>query len=463
MTQIPLLAGVLASERAEFIQSYPVNLEPVTIDSGVSKGQLRSAMGATPLGAGPGVDRGGIVWDGVMYRVMGTKLVSVSTGGVVSILGDVGAGGLCAFDYGFDRLAINSGTSLWYWNGTTLLQVTDPDLGAVNDMVWFKGQYFTTDGSYIVATQLADPTQVDPNKYGSAESDPDMVTGLIRIRNELAVLGQNTIDFFNYTGGSGFPLTLSDGATIPIGCVGPRAKCLYAQSFAFVGSARNEANGVWFAGSGTAEKLSTRWVDDFLAAESNPAAIQLETRISRDEYRLYVHLTDKTLVFLKEASERAQQPVWYIASSGLGMDEPYRPRNAVLLNGKWVVGDVASAALGLLDEGIATHFGESVGWRFDTVLLYNKSKGAIVHQLELVGLPGRASGTPTVYFSFTLDGETWSIERASRLPREGSRIKRIVFSPHKRFTNYMGVRFRGDSGGLAGWAALEATMEPLAA
>lgn len=461
MSQVPLLSGVVGTERAEFVLSYPVNLEPVTIESGISKGQLRSAMGAASLGSGPGIDRGAVVWNGILHRVMGTKLVSVTTSGTVTVLGDVGGTGpvsLARFDA---YLAIRSGTSLYYWNGATLTQVTDPDLGASIDISRLNGQLFSTDGKYIIAAQLADPTQIDPNKYGAAESDPDGIVGLIEVRNELYACGQNTIDVLSYVGGAGFPLQLDQGATIPIGVCGTKAKIRFSQSFAFVGAAEGEALGVYLAGSGTATKLSTRRIDDYLAKELNQEAIQLEKRVFGDEERLYVHLTDKTLVFLKRATEQAQQPVWYVVSSGRGMDKSYRPRNATLFNGKWIVGDIESSALGVLDESIADHFGEPVGWLFDTILLYNKAKGGIVQTLELVGLPGRASGQSSIFLSFTLDGETWSIERANRTPAKGQRQKRTAWMPHKRFANYMGMRFRGDSGSLVGIAALEAETDPL--
>lgn len=464
MTQIPLLSGITASERADFNLSYPINLEPVPIESGLSKGYVRSAMGASSFGSGPGTDRGGIIWNNAHYRVMGTKLVRVSSTGTVSVLGDVGAGGPVALDYGFDRLAIQSGTRLYYWNGTALTQVTDPDLGSCYDVVWFNGQYFSTDGSYIVATQLSDPTQVDPLKYGSAESDPDMITGMLKNRNELAVFGKNTVEFFSYAGGSGFPLQVSEGATIPLGCVGARAKCLFSQTFAFVGGGRNQAVGVWLAGSGTAQKLSTRIIDDFLAAETNPEAIELEARVSRDESRLYVHLSDKTLVYLRVASVLAQREVWYICKSGRGMDEPYRLRNAVLtIEGNWIVGDCQSGALGKLEDATASHFDDVVGWQFDTMLTYNSARGGIVHTLELVGLPGRgpSSTRPVAFSSFTMDGETWSQERASVLGTLGQRTKRCQWRPHKRFTTYMGIRFRGNSDSLASFAALEAEIEGL--
>lgn len=463
MTQIPLINGALASEMADFNLSYPQNLEAVPTESGISKGYLRSAMGASVLGAGgPGVDRGAINWNGVLYRVMGTKLVSVSPSGVVTQLGDVGSGGSVGLDYGFGRLAIQSGTSLYYWDGVSLVQVTDPDLGACNDIAWFNGQYFSTDGTYIVATQISDPTQVDPLKYGSAETDPDPITGMIKIRNELAVCGSNTIEFFNYVGGTGFPLQVNQGATIPIGCVGPRAKCLFSQTFAFVGGGRNQEIGAFLAGGGSAAKISTRAIDDFLAAEENPEAIELEARVSRDEQRLYIHLSDKTLVYLQNASQAAQQAVWYVAQSGLAMDKPYRLRHAVILGTQTIVGDVDGGTLGVLSESISTHFGEATGWCFDTQLIFNSAKGAIVHSLELVALPGRSvSGVPSAFISYTVDGETWSMERASRIGLSGARNKRIAFFPHKRFARYMGIRFRGDSTALQGIASLEAEIEGL--
>jgi hypothetical protein len=76
MTALPLLSGVKA-KGPEWIDRHPLNLEPVPVDSGISKGQLRAAQGAVSYATGPGTDRGGIVWNNTHIRVMGTKLVQV--------------------------------------------------------------------------------------------------------------------------------------------------------------------------------------------------------------------------------------------------------------------------------------------------------------------------------------------------------------------------------------------------
>lgn len=67
--QIPILSGTFADVSPDYRTSYPRNLVPVPKDTGVSEGYLRPADGIVALGTGPGVDRGGINWNGVLYRV----------------------------------------------------------------------------------------------------------------------------------------------------------------------------------------------------------------------------------------------------------------------------------------------------------------------------------------------------------------------------------------------------------
>jgi hypothetical protein len=205
--QIPILSGIFTDNGPDFRTSYPVNLVPTPKASGISSGYLRPGDGIVANGTGPGADRGGINWEGKLYRVMGTKLVEISSAGVVTILGDVGGpvGELVTFDYSFDLLAIASGGRLYYWNGTTLVQVTDPDLGIVLDVVWVDGYFMTTDGEFLVVTELTDPTQVNPLKYGSSEVDPDPVVALLKLRNEVYALNRNTIEVFDNVGGALFP------------------------------------------------------------------------------------------------------------------------------------------------------------------------------------------------------------------------------------------------------------------
>ena len=179
--QIPILNGIYADAAPDFRTSYPKNLVPVPKQTGISAGYLRPADGVVEAGTGPGVGRGAINWNGVLYRVMGTKLVSIAENNTVTEIGDVGGTNRVTFDYGFTYLAIASNNNLFLYDGTTLTQVTDPDLGVVLDVVWVDGYYMTTDGEFLVITDLADPFAVNPLKYGSAEADPDAINASLRL------------------------------------------------------------------------------------------------------------------------------------------------------------------------------------------------------------------------------------------------------------------------------------------
>lgn len=462
MTQIPLLSGIRTTEEADFDSAYPINLEPVVQDSGISKGFLRTYPGTADIGDGPGIDRGGIDWNGACYRVMGPKLVVVANDGTVTELGDVGSDGKpVSLAYSFDYLSVGSNGNLFYWDsGNGLRQVVDPDLGTVVDHLFIDGYNMTTDGEFIIVTELTDPMSVDPLKYGSSESDPDPITGLLELRNEVYALNRFTIDVFQNVGGNGFPFAVIPGAVIPRGCVSRSAKCLIGESFAFIGSGRNEALGVYQGGAGQTTKLSTREIDDFLAAVVDPTEIVLEALSYGDHIRLLVHLPDKTLVFLPEATNEAKTPVWYIRRSAAGK---YRPRFFTLTGGEWICGDTLNAKIGKLDNTLTTDFGETKPWEVVTQFLYNEGRGAIIHSVELVGLPGRVDfgQSGAAFMSCSKDGEVYGEERAVSTGGFGNRRRRVQLRPHWKMSNYLAMRFRGYDLAHAGWARCEAEVEGL--
>jgi hypothetical protein len=300
--QIPILNGIFTDDtQAEIRTSYPRNLIPVPKQSGISNGYLRPADGLVKNGEGPGVNRGGIERDGVCYRVMGTKLCSIAADGAVTVLGDVGGtdDNLVTMTYSFDLLAIASGQKLFYWNGTTVDQVTDPDLGPVLDVVWVDGYFMTTDGQFLVVTELLDPFAVNPLKYGSSEIDPDPVVALVKLRNEIYALNRHTIEVFDNVGGNLFPFQRVEGAQIQKGVIGTQACCVFVETLAFLGSGRNESPGIFMGVNAQANKISTKEIDEVLTdyTEVQLATVKLEARNDRNHQHLYVHLPDQTIVF----------------------------------------------------------------------------------------------------------------------------------------------------------------------
>lgn len=467
--QIPILDGIYADNGPDLRTSYPVNMVPVPKKSGISNGFLRPADGLVANGSGPGVDRGGINWNGVCYRVMGTKLVTVASNGAVTVLGDVGGpvNTLVTMDYSFDRLAIASGGRLYYWSPSLgLTQVTDPDLGVVLDVVWVDGYFMTTDGTSLVVTELADPTQVNPLKYGSSEVDPDPVVALLKLRNEIYALNRNTIEVFDNVGGDFFPFQRIDGAQIQKGVVGTHACCVYLEAVAFLGSGRNEEPGIYLGVNSTATKISTQEIDQVLLqfTEAQLAQVKLEARNDKNHQHLYVHLPDRTIVYDAAASDALGEQVWFtLTTSTVGFSQ-YRARNLVWAYDKWLVGDPQSSTIGYMVDTTGEHWGQIVRWEFGTMIAYNEGRGAIFHELELVALTGRVAlgKDPIISTSYSVDGQSWSQDRPIRVGTTGNTRKRLVWFQQGHMRNWRIQRFRGDTQAHLSFARLEAQIEGLA-
>jgi len=467
--QIPILNGIFADNTPELRTSYPVNFVPVPKKSGISNGFLRPGDGIVANGTGPGIDRGGIEWQGDCYRVMGTKLVEVASDGTVTTLGDVGGPTteLVTMDYSFDLLAIASGGRLYYWNPvtSTLVQVTDPDLGIVLDVVWVDGYFMTTDGESLIVTELSDPTQVNPLKYGSSEVDPDPVVALLKLRNEVYALNRHTIEVFDNVGGELFPFARVEGAQIQKGVIGTQGCCVFIDRIAFLGSGRNEAPGIYVGAAATTEKASTQEIDNLLLnyTEVQLATVKLEARNDKAHQHLYVHLPDRTIVYDASASQELGEQVWFTLTTAVVGFAQYRARNFVWVYDKWLVGDPQSTSIGYFVQDTGHHWGEQVRWEFGTLIVYNESNGAIFNKLELVSLTGSvALGiNPQISTSYSVDGKAYSQERSISVGTIGSN-KRLCWFQQGHMRNWRIQRFRGNSDAHVSFIRLEAQIEPLA-
>lgn len=463
--QIPILNGITGSPAGEFRTSYPRNLVPVPKQTGIAAGYLRPADGLLQFAVGPGVDRGGFNWNGALYRVMGTKLVRIEIDGTVSVLGDVGAGGTVSMDDGGDHLSIWSGGRLYFLSGSTLAQVEDPDLGVVIDGVCIAGYELSTDGTYLIVNELADRMQVNPLKYGSAESDPDSIKAVDELRNEAYALGRYTIEVFENVGGAGFPFQRIEGAMVAKGVIGTHAYSQFAGTLAFLGSGRNEAPAVYLMAPGDAQKISTAEIDQQLLGytEEQLSAAVLESKVDKGHEWLMIHLPDVCWVFDLAATKAAQEPIWFSLDSGLMEQATYRARGLVWCYDRWLAGDPTGTAVVAFSDSDMDHFGARIGWDFGGQVVYNGGRGAVFHNLELVALPGRVAlgADPVIWTSYSLDGETWSQERPCAAGKQGERLKRIAWRKQGKMRHYRMQRFRGTSDARLSIARLEVELEAL--
>lgn len=459
--QIPIVSGIYTDNKGDFRTSYPVNLIPVPKDVQINNGYLKQAEGLTHYLDTDYIDRGGIIWNDIHYRVIGDSFVKIINDTIIKIGIVSDDNKQVVFKYSFDRLAIATAQVLYYYNGTTLTKVTDSDLGSVVDLEWIDGYFMTTDGNYLIVTELTDPTQIDALKYGSSEADPDSIKSLLKLRNEIYALNRYTIEAFDNVGGTGFPFARINGALIDKGTIGTHCNCVFLETIAFLGGGRNEAISIWAGNNASASKLSTREIDTILQeyTEEELSQVLFETRIEKGHSFLYVHLKDKTLVFDGTGSQTLGSPIWFILES----NGQYQAKNFTFFNNKWYFGDPTSNRLGYLDDTHSYHFDKKVKWEFITPILYNQGMGAIINQLELVCLTGRASFglNPTIYTSYSFDGLGWSNPRFINAGKKGQYQKRLVWFQQGNMRNIRIQKFQGDSDSFISVVRLEAQIEAL--
>lgn len=462
--QIPIISGIYTDNNSDVRTSYPKNVVPVPKKQGVSNGYLRPADGILKIGNGQGADRGGINWKDRCYRVSGESLIEVFANGDTNVLGEIIGSGQASFDYSFDRLAICADNRLYYWDGSALTQVTDPDLGVALDVIWVDGYFMTTDGENIVVTELLDPAQVDPLKYGSSEADPDDVKAIIKIRNEPYVLNRYSIEVFDNVGGSGFPFQRIEGAQMQKGAIGTHACCKYMDAVAFLGGGRNEPCSVWLGLNGQTQKISTREIDQEILnyTEDQLSSVLFESKMDSGLEQLYIHLPDKTYVYDGRVSQEVGNSVWYRLDSSLS-DGEYLARNMVWCHDKWIVGHPSSDLIGYLSKNVSNHWGQKVSWEFSTDIIYNEGNSALMHEIELVPMNGRAvfGDDSTVWTDYSLDGVEFSLKKGIKTGARGMRNNRLVWYKQGAIRHWRIQRFSGTSDAHMSFLRLEVQVEPL--
>lgn len=476
--QIPILAGTYVDENASLRVAHPVNMQPVPGQGSTNDGYLRPCEGVTVFGAGgPGIDRGGIVWevDGLHYRVMGTSLVTVDAAGVVAVVSATALPGTgpVRMDYSFTLLGILAGGFLFFWDGTNLTKVTDVNVPAnLIDMVWVDSYWMVTDGAIAAVSNIAAPTTFSLLKY-TGLNNPDTIRCLLKVNGQVQIVSTNEIDPLQNVGGQLFPFSFVLAGVITKGCVGLRAACVFQSTLggvsvgtvAFVGNGRNEAASVYLGINGQAIRISDAEIDELLLSytAAQLSTIILEAIVYRGGEFLHVRLPDRTVVYDAIASAAAQHPVWHTLVTTLVGFAQNRASFATLAYGVWVVGDPQSNALGVLSRSDSFHWGQAVRWEINTPLLDNDGKSTNISQMELSTLKGSVPEgvEPRVALSWTEDGQTWSQDRSVKSGKLGERKKRVVWFDLGEWREYRSYRIRGDSNSRLSARKLLAELQPL--
>ena len=167
-----------------------------------------------------GTGRGLASYKGVMYRVAGTTLYSVSSAGVHTSLGTIAGSKQCVFASATDGLIIaNNDGNVYRYTGSVFSEITDSDLESPKSCAFINAKtvYDGNTGRFAVS-DVGDSTSINPLNYGTAESNVDDLVRVFTFNQRLFAYGKATIEvFWDSPAAINPPLVRVEGSILQVG------------------------------------------------------------------------------------------------------------------------------------------------------------------------------------------------------------------------------------------------------
>lgn len=440
MAELPIATGFYVDATRPISSQECVNwLVQIPQTNGLSQAQLVMTPGVNLLATASNFGaRGSIVMDSIAYTVNGNELHRLNSDLTVSDLGTISGSGRVSMATNGTQICIlvPGGTAYVYSVSGGLVVISDTDftttLGPSQQVVYVDGFFVHYNNVSAASPQAVffisnsnDATTYDALDFGTAEADPDNITGLHVNGNRLHVAGVKTIEPMANIGGSGFPFQRINGGLIQKGVRAKFSLKDFDNSFCFVGGGVNERPAVWrLAGQG-AQKISTAAIDNILQDLTNTelGEVFATTYAENGAYIYYIHLNSRTFGY------DASTQLWHerkSKNSDLQLIN-WRVNEIIEAYGKIIVTDNRSGRIGEMSKDIYTEYGESIQRVVSTQPFTNQGNDLSFSEMEITCETGTAGPEaddtvfpPMVLRQFSDDGGmTWSNGTTRSLGRQG--------------------------------------------
>lgn len=372
----------------------------------------------TTMGSGPGRGKLDLPLNGKHYTVSGGTLYSLDSLKNVVALGPISGTTRCDLSTNGVTIAIQvpGGDGYFYDDENGLAKIVDTTYsdfklqpGGVTSVTSKDGIFvFTTNAEFFLSSVVTKNKgqDFDGLDFATAEIKPDDNVRAITVKNELYIVGTDTIELFQNTGATDFPFQRITNATIDKGLVARFAMVEFDNSFVFMGGGINESVGVWRGLAGAATKISTPAIDNLI--QSHSLAVQQEafayTYTEEGQFIVGITIGEDTIEYNATSSAMQGRPVWNTRSS---KGKRFRVNTVADAFGLTLVTDQFDGRIGLMDRDIVTEYGETISRKFSGTYLQDQQNTLFVSRLRLLcenGVGNSASEDPLVKLEFSDDG-----------------------------------------------------------
>lgn len=268
----------------------------------------KSSNTATVRGSFYDVDQNAFYWavDSSVYSIQPDVGTTVRT--VCTLATSSGYVGFCSFLKSDDTryVVFTDGTNLWVddYAATTCTQVTSVNLPSPHQPypIYLNGYIFLVEANSgnIWNSDVDDPLAWTASSYITAEISSDYAVRLLKAKNYLVCLGNNSAEYFYDAGNTGgSPLSRNDSPIRSVGYI--TGLCTIGDTTYFVGQDEKRNVCVFSINSFKIERISNSVVDrtleSFSSIQNSKSNVNLTTdgyAVSVDGHTMYVLVTPQT-------------------------------------------------------------------------------------------------------------------------------------------------------------------------
>lgn len=195
--------------------------------------------GLKPVGSLGGLDRGGHVMDGALYRLVSGSLYHVSNQGVYTELGDVSGDDRAVFADDGTNLYLTANGRLWKYDGSAVAEVVQTVVIGPSAIAYINRQFILSGINGVFGTSdVADGDTYNTLNFAEAESKPDILVRPYVFNQLVYMMGGSSTELWYNSGVGSPPFDRQDTALVNVGLAGKHAVTNTDAYLYFVGDDR---------------------------------------------------------------------------------------------------------------------------------------------------------------------------------------------------------------------------------
>lgn len=388
-----------------------------------------------------GDDRGCLENQDKFYRVVGTRFYEVLSDGTHTDLGFIPGSFRCILKaIGSQVIIVNGGGLVYVWDGTTLTQNTDINLGLPKSVTVLNNQaiYDAGSGQGFDVSDVGTPAIINGLNNAQAESDPDGLKLVYGYVETLYLMGKHTTELWWNSGQGNPPFDKIQGAVKNVGIEAIYSAADNPEFIFFLGTDK-QVHTLTGGSSAVDTVISTpEMAKEFAGYSKTDDAIGWTMLLEKQWFYVLTFPTqDITWVF----------PVggeWF--QWGSSLTGRIRANSYVNVFGKHLVADYNGAKIYELDAETYTDAGEAIvrtrcSAPIHGGLMNQAGKEFEINELKIfletgVGLVSGQGSDPVISVAFSKDGgRTFGTERFVKTGKLNNTRKEVILKNCGRYVD----------------------------